>query len=99
MKKVLNNNAKTKRYLDSCSKVYLIGCWAKYGFREFAFSGKFDNKKFAPLVWDYYDNNGTCDEWHLKNIFDTSSGRKIIWTFNKEDAKLISEALNARLMR
>ena len=38
MKKVLKNSKKTKKYLDSLPKIYLIGYWASAGIQEYYFS-------------------------------------------------------------
>jgi len=93
MKKKRPNNYKTTAYFQTLDKIYLIGCWAKYGYREFFNSGKV-NKKGIPLVWDYYDGNGAYDEWHLIPITHTTTGLIYAWTPIKAYAKEISDALN-----
>lgn len=92
MKKILPNTPKTKHYLDSLPKIYVVNCLAKYGVREFAFSGEYDCA--APLVWDYYDANGEKDEWHLRTIYQTTTGQVICWTEFKNIALHIANALN-----
>lgn len=93
MKKVLPNTPKTKRYLDKLQKIYLVGYWAHCGVRDHYFSGKYD-KYNVPLVWDYYDANGFCDEWHLIPLTQTTTGMVICWSFVKPTAKFIAESIN-----
>ena len=82
--KILVNSPETKKYLDSLPRVYIAACWAGWGVRGFAFSGKYEDKeKTIPLVWDYYDFNGTADEWHLISIYDTTTGFIAGWSFNE----------------
>ena len=85
MIKILNNSKETKDYLNSLPKVYIVACWAGWGVREFAFSGKYkDKEKTIPLVWDYYDFNGAADEWHLVSIYGTTTGSIAGWSFNEK---------------
>ena len=55
MKKILKNNAKTAAYLNSLPKIYLVGCWARYGVMDFEWTGKYVKCKrtgqMEPLVW------------------------------------------------
>lgn len=93
-KKVLPNCEETKQYLDSLKPVYLIGCWAHCGVLEFPFSGKYaDKDKTEPLVYEYDDHNGTCDNYYLTELHDTTTGYVWGWTFNKEDAERIANNL------
>ena len=96
MKKVLKNSTKTKKYLEKLPKIYLVACWASYGIREYSFSGKYikENGKDIPLVYDYDDHNGTCDNYWLRKITDTTTGSILIWTQNKAAAKTIANAMN-----
>lgn len=95
--KVLENSAETKAYLDTLKKIYLIGCWAHYGVREYYFSGKYaDKDKTKPLVYDYDDHNGACDNWYLRELDDTTTGYVWGWTFNKKDAERIANNLEAK---
>lgn len=95
--KVLDNSPKTKAYLDKLKRIYLIGCWAHYGVREHYFSGKYaDKDKTKPLVYDYDDHNGTCDNWYLREIDDTTTGYVWGWTFNKKDAERIANNLEKK---
>ena len=79
MKKILPSNAKTKKYLDSLPKLYLVAFWAKWGTREYPFSGKYDKDGLTPLVWDYYDFNGERDEYRLVPITHTTAGAIACW--------------------
>lgn len=94
MKKILPNTPKTKRYLDSLPKIYIVGCWAGFGVREYYFSGKFAKDKTTPLVWDYEDCNGVCDEWRLRNLYYTTTGRIYAWSDVKESAEYIARQMN-----
>ena len=100
MKKVLKNNAKTKEYLNSLPKIYITGCWARWGIMEFPFTGKFykevynDKITYIPLVYVYNDHNGTADQWELKRIDFTTTGIIADWTFNKRIAKSLAEYYN-----
>lgn len=94
MKKILPNNSKTKKYLETLPKIYLIGCWARYGVREHYYTKK-NNKDGIPLVYDYYDGNGTCDLWRLVPITETTCGWQLAYTPYKETAQHIANALNA----
>jgi hypothetical protein len=96
LRKVLKNTPKTKKYLDSLPKVYGIFLWAKWGMLELPWSGKY-NKEGIPLVYHYYDCNGTCDEYHLVPITHCSSGAFWYWYSNKDTAKDIQNKLNHKL--
>lgn len=95
MKKILKDSKKTRAYIDSLPKLYVVGCWAKYGVREYPNSGKTDAEGI-PLVWDYYDGNGTCSEYHLVSIYDTTSGSVWCWNDSEDVCEWISDALNTR---
>lgn len=99
MRKVLKNTPKTKAYLDSLPKIYLVGCWAKYGVREYPFTEKYfsENGFSIPLVYDYYDCNGTCDNYLLRRLDRVTSGRVIMWTQNKAIADKVAELLNKEM--
>ena len=102
MKKVLENTLKTKKYLDKLPKIYLIGCWAKYGVFDFPFAGKyafdkFRAKKKVPLVYQYDDHNGTDDHYYLRLITETTTGSICGWTFDKKEAYRIAEKKNEEL--
>lgn len=92
-KKVLLNTKKTKKYLEGLPTMHLVGCWASYGVRSYAFSGKFEVIKGVsiPLVYVYDDHNGTADQWELRKITSATSGIPIIWTQSKSIAYKITE--------
>ena len=98
MKTVYKNTPKFREKLDQLPKMYLVGCWAHYGVRDFPFSGQFVKDKWAnimvPLVWNYYDGNGTCDVWELIPITNTTTGRIICWTEIEGIAEKIAAAFN-----
>lgn len=99
-RKILKNTHKTKAYLDSLPKVYGIFLWAKWGILELPWSGKYTKGSIkVPLVYNYYDANGTCDEYHLVPITRCSSGRFWDWYEGKENAKEIQCILNEALSR
>jgi len=95
LKKKLQNNDKTRKYLDKLPKIYIVGFWAKYGVREYPLAGwkKIDND-MIPLMYDYYDCNGMCDEYHLYNIRLVTTGQILFWTTNKLIAEKVAEGLN-----
>lgn len=99
MRKVLKNNKKTRAYLDSLPKIYLVGRWAKYGVREYPFAEKYfsENGFSIPLVYDYYDCNGTCDNYYLRRLDCVTSGAVIMWTQNKAVADKVAELFNKEL--
>jgi hypothetical protein len=95
MKKKLKNNEKTKKYLDALPKIYMIGCWARYGICEFPFTGKYADNGTMPLVYRHDDCNGWCDNWYLRKLSDTTTGGYVGFTFSKVCAEKIADALNA----
>jgi hypothetical protein len=100
MRNILKNTHKTKKYLDSLPKVYGIFLWAKWGMLELPWSGKYTKGDIAvPLVYNYYDANGTCDEYHLVPITSCSSGAFYGWYEFKNNAKEVQELLNEALRR
>ena len=69
MAKILNNSKETEEYLNALPKAYIAACWADQGVRGFPFSGKYEDKeKTIPLVWDYFDFNGTVDERSQRDL-------------------------------
>ena len=102
MRKVLKNTAKTRAYLDSLPKIYLVACWAKYGVREYPFTGKYVQNEDGisiPLVYYYDDCNGTCDNWYLRKINLTTTGQIALWTQSKSMACKVAELFNKELER
>ena len=99
MRKVLKNTLQTKKYLSSLPKIYLVGCWATYGVREYPFTEKYfsENGFSVPLVYDYDDHNGTCDNWYLRRLNYVTSGQIIMWTQNKAVADKIAELFNKEI--
>lgn len=97
MKKRLKDSKATYRLLRKLPKVYLIGCWARYGVREHYFSGLFKKHKdgsLEPMVYHFDDHNGTFDEWILMPITETTTGSVLDWTFNCKVAQRIAEKFN-----
>ena len=93
MKKQLKNNEKTTRYLDSLPKIYLIVYWARCGVMGFPYTKKVD-KDGMPLVYKYYDGNGTCDLWELCRIDHTTTGIILGFTTDEKVAQKLAEGYN-----
>lgn len=96
MKKILENTPETREYLESLPKIYMIALWAGYGIREFSFAGKC-TENATPFVWDYDDQNGTCDCYFLRKLTDTTTGWIYAWTTSKSRAEEIAAALNKKM--
>ena len=92
---VLENTKETKEYLDSLPRIYLVVRYFGVAILEFPFTGKYekaserekDHCKVVPLVYDYDDCNGTCDNYFLRKITDTTTGWIIDWCYTKEEAE------------
>lgn len=100
MRKILKNDSKTKAYLNSLPKIYLVACWAKYGVQEYPFTGKYKTNEKGisiPLVYDYDDFNGTCDNYYLRRLDHVTTGWIVMWTQHKEIADKIAELFNKEL--
>lgn len=93
MKKILESTPETREYLESLPKVYIIARWAGYGVRAFPFAGKCTTDG-TPFIWDYDDQNGTCDCYFLRKLTDTTTGWIYAWTTSKNRAEEIAAALN-----
>ena len=91
MKKILKSNKNTKKFLEKLPTVWFIGCWAKVGKRPHYFSGRYDKKSGLPLVYFYDDHNGTCDNYYLIPIDNTTTGEFFTYTFNEEEADALVE--------
>ena len=100
MKKVLLRTEKNKKFIDSLPKIYLVATWAHTWYWEFPFAGKYEFDKYAqcevPLVYQYDDCNGTCDNYYLRKITYTTTGFIVGWTFDKEEAQRMADEENAR---
>lgn len=98
MRKVLKNKPKTRAYLDKLPKIHMVGCWAGYGVRTFPFTGKYvvSNGVSIPLVYDYDDHNGTCDNYYLRRLDHTTTGQVIVWTQKEDVARRTADLLNQK---
>jgi hypothetical protein len=97
MKKILKNNEKTKKYLESLPTIYVIVKWVTWGIVEYPFSGKWklDEKgRPIPLVWHYNDHNGITDQFELYDLRSTTSGEIEDWTFYRHPAEIMVKYLN-----
>jgi hypothetical protein len=100
MRKVLKNNSKNREFLDSLPKIYLVCCWARYGVREYPFTGKYEQNESRiniPLVYDYDDHNCTCDNYYLRRIDYTTTGQIVLWTQSKSMAGKVAELFNKEM--
>jgi hypothetical protein len=100
LRKKLPNDEKTREFLSSLPRVYLIATWAKTGVWEFPFAGEYQFDKYAqcdvPMVYQYDDFNGTEDNYWLRKITYTTTGFIIGWSFDKEEAQRMADEENAR---
>lgn len=96
----LENNKKTRKYLDKLTSMYIVGFWAHYGVREYKFTGRWgydaDRKEYIPLVYAYDDHNGTDDAYYLKRIDFVTSGEILLWTMNKSVAVKVAETFEEK---
>ena len=98
-KKVLPNSEKTRKFLNSLSTIYMVGFWARFGVREYPFTGQYttdENGRSIPLIYHYEDDNGTCDEWRLMPITEATVGSVYVWTEDEEIANSIANALQIK---
>ena len=89
--------------LEKLTKIYIVACWARFGVREYPFTGKFIKDKhrgnmYIPLVYDYDDCNGTCDNYYLRKITDVTTGNIVLWTQNRNIAEKISAMYNQHMV-
>lgn len=91
----------TKRLLkkiEEATPVYMVALWAKWGVREYKWTGKWCRDKdtgfLIPIVWNHYDGNGTCDKWLKQKLNFTTTGYIFDWTFRKKNAEIIADMLN-----
>ena len=94
MKKILKWSEETHNYIHSLPKIYLIGCWARYGVMEFPFVKL--NKDNVPLVYNYNDHDGTAGQYELVPITHTTTGWIFDWSFHKEQAQKVADMLNEK---
>lgn len=80
-------------FLQHLPKLYVVGCWARYGVREYYYSRR-NAKNGLPLVWQYDDHNGSYAEWLLLPLEYTTTGWIFAWTTSKAAAEKIADALN-----
>jgi hypothetical protein len=102
-KKVLSNNKRTQKYLEKLPKIYIVACWARFGVREYPFTGKFVKDQYrgnvyVPLVYDYDDCNGTGDDYYLRKITNVTTGNIVLWTQNKNIAEKIAAMYNQHMV-
>ena len=95
--KTLEYNDSNRQFVESCKKVYLVGLWARYGVREYAFAGEYVDSKLwgkEPLVWLEDDHNGTYCEYICMPITETTTGESIVYSFDKDIAESVAQAYN-----
>lgn len=96
---VLENTKETREYLDSLPRIYLVVRYFKIAILEFPFVGKYekagkrekDHCDLVPLVYVYDDCNGTCDNYFLRKITNTTTVSIIDWCYSLEEAKELKE--------
>lgn len=97
MKKILNDTPKTKEFLNKLPKIYLIVKYVGIAILDFPFTGEYIEKDIrgngikekVPLVYDWDDCNGTCDNWFLRPITSTTGGWILGWSEDRETAEKI----------
>lgn len=103
MREVLKSSKRTKKYIDSLPKIYLVACLARFGVTELPFTGKFVKSKripelYVPLVYQYDDHNGTADNYYLREIIQATTGQIVIWTQNRNIANKIAAMYNNHMV-
>lgn len=93
LKKYLECTPENRAYVESLPKIYLIGCWARYGFMECANTLQTD-KDGIPLVYDFDDHNGCYEEYVLKPIHHVTTGQAYAWSTSKEAARHVADMMN-----
>ena len=100
LRKKLPNCEKTRDFLNSLPRVYLVATWAHTWYWEFPFAGEYQFDKYAqcdvPMVYQYDDFNGTEDNYWLRKITYTTTGFIVGWTFDKAEAQRMADEENAR---
>jgi len=92
---IMQNTMRTQKKLAKMRKIYMIGCWAHWGAREYPFSGKYTKIHGfeEPMVWTYNDGNGMYDRYILVPITSTTMGMVHSWSFDPEDAQQLADKL------
>ena len=93
LKKYLECTPENRTYVESLPKIYLIGCWARYGIRECANTLQVE-KEGIPLVYDYNDHNGCYEEYELVPIHRVTTGQVYAWSTSKEAAQHVADLMN-----
>lgn len=93
MNQRLKCNEKNDRFVESLPKIYLVGCWARYGVMEYPFANKY-TKDGIPCVYNFNDHNGTYDEYVLEPITNVTTGVIKVWSFSKAIANEIADIYN-----
>ncbi len=93
LKKYLECTPENRTYVESLPKIYLIGCWARYGIRECANTLQVD-KEGIPLVYDYNDHNGCYEEYELVPIHRVTTGQVYAWSTSKKAAQYVAYLMN-----
>ena len=85
--------------MEKAPKVYLIGCWARWGVMEYKWTGKWHTTSGdvpQPIVYYYNDHNGAFEEYQELPITLTTTGVCLDWSFCKNAAQALAEKMNER---
>lgn len=93
LKKHLECTPENRAYVESLPKIYLIGCWARYGIRECANTLQVDEDGI-PLVYDYNDHNGCYEEYELVPIHRVTTGQVYAWSISQMAAQHVADMMN-----
>lgn len=88
---------KLMKKIEEAPKVYLIVCWARWGIREYHWTGEWligTNNIPQPIVYYYNDHNGTYEEYQKIPITFTTTGICADWSFYKSMAQNLADKLN-----
>lgn len=101
MRKVIRDTLRNQRKIAKIKqlpKIYIIGRWARYGVREYYFTGKYTtiDGVSIPLVYNYDDCNGTDSLWRLLPITYVTSGCVLLWTQHEEVACSVARLCNGQ---
>lgn len=92
--KIIKDTRKANRILAKCPMIYLVGCWASFGIREYKFAGRFDDNG-VPYVWEYTDGNGEFERWISVPLTFTTTGHVYAWTTCERYAEELANAMNS----